>query len=315
MLAKLDLKPDANLLVGADTADDAAVYRLTDQLALISTVDFFTPMVDDVYSFGQVAAANALSDVYAMGGRPVLALNIVAYPRKLPLSVLEDMLRGGADKVAEAGARLAGGHSIADDSPKYGLAVNGLVHPNRIWTNAGARPGDVLVLTKPLGSGIICTAIKGGVASRQAVEEVTRVMTTLNRQAAEAAADLAVHSCTDITGFGLAGHLVEMAAASNVALEIQSQRVPLIEPVLEYAGMGLVPGGGHRNRKHNQGMVIFSQAIEKSLQDVFYDPQTSGGLVFCMTDADAKKFLARSKGTIIGRVVEKQKDGILVYFI
>src|SRR5690554_5143634 len=227
--------PDANLLVGADTADDAAVYKLSEEIALINTVDFFTPMLDDPYSFGQVAAANALSDVYAMGGRPFLALNIVAFPRCLSLDILEAIFQGGADKVREAGARLAGGHSIADDSPKYGLAVNGLVHPERIWTNAGARPGDVLVLTKPLGSGIICTAIKGGLANPQEIETITEIMTTLNAQAAQTARGLAVHACTDITGFGLLGHLTEMMAASNTRAELEFQRIPQAAGALTHA--------------------------------------------------------------------------------
>lgn len=314
MLAKLNLKPDENLLVGADTADDAAVYRLNGELALISTLDFFPPMVDDPFAFGQVAAANALSDIYAMGGRPVLALNIVAFPRKLPLSVLEEMLRGGADKVTEAGAYLAGGHSIADDSPKYGLAVNGLVHPRRIWTNAGARPGDVLVLTKPLGSGIICTAIKRGVATKQAEADIIKTMTLLNRQAAEAAGGLDVHSCTDITGFGLAGHLAEMAAASGVAMEIQTAAVPLVEPVLKYADMGLIPGGGKRNRDHNQEKVKFACDISPALQDVLFDPQTSGGLLFSLGEKDAAR-LTQAQGIVIGQVVtNKAKNGILVHF-
>ena len=191
-------------MIGADTSDDAAVYKLTDDLALVSTLDFFTPMLDDPYDFGRVAAANALSDVYAMGGRPLIALNIVAFPRSLPLDILQAILAGGADVVAEAEARLAGGHSIADDSPKYGLAVTGIVHPKKIWANQGAKPGDFLLLTKPLGSGIICTALKGGVAADNHVQQVVQVMTTLNRRAAEAAVGQ-VNACTDVTGFGLLG--------------------------------------------------------------------------------------------------------------
>lgn len=303
MLANLNLKPDANLLVGASTSDDAAVYRLNSEMALISTVDFFTPMLDDPYSFGQVAAANALSDVYAMGGSPFLALNIVAFPRCLSLGVLEAILRGGADKVAEAGARLAGGHSIADDSPKYGLAVNGLAHPGKIWTNSGARPGDALVLTKPLGSGIICTAIKGGLAKAQEVEAITQIMTALNAPAAELARELDVHSCTDITGFGLAGHLAEMMAASQTRAEVDFDALPLVPGVVDHAAMGMVPGGTHRNRQYNQDLVKYDRELSGAQIDILFDPQTSGGLLFSLTQEDARKLAGNGCGQIVGRVL------------
>lgn len=303
MLANLNLKPDANLLVGADTADDAAVYKLTADLALINTLDFFTPMLDDPYSFGQVAAANALSDIYAMGGRPFLALNIVAFPRCLSLDILEAILRGGADKVAEAGARLAGGHSIADDSPKYGLAVSGLAHPDRIWTNANARSGDVLVLTKPLGSGIICTAIKGGLAKAEEIEAITGIMTALNADAAEAARELRVHSCTDVTGFGLAGHLAEMMLASNTAAEVVFDQIPLAPGVVEHANMGMVPGGTHRNREHAGGLVKISRTLAGAGLDILFDPQTSGGLLFSLPEKDALILTEQGVGQVIGRVL------------
>lgn len=303
MLANLNLKPDANLLVGADTSDDAAVYMLNSEMALISTVDFFTPMLDDPYSFGQVAAANALSDVYAMGGRPLLALNIVAFPRCLSLGVLEAILRGGADKVAEAGARLAGGHSIADDSPKYGLAVNGLAHPGQIWTNSGARPGDILVLTKPLGSGILCTAIKGGLAKAQEVEAITEIMTALNAPAAELARELDVHSCTDITGFGVAGHLAEMMAASQTRAELDFDALPLAPGVVEHAAMGMVPGGTHRNRQYNHGLVKYDKEMSGADIDILFDPQTSGGLLFSLAENDARKLSDNGCGQIVGRVL------------
>lgn len=289
--------------MGADTADDAAVYKLNDQLALINTLDFFTPMLDDPYSFGQVAAANALSDVYAMGGKPVLALNIVAFPRCLPLDVLEAILQGGADKVKEAGARLAGGHSIADDSPKYGLAVSGLVHPDEIWTNANAKPGDVLVLTKPLGSGILCTAIKGGVASTDEISTVTSLMTTLNSEAAKAAAELKVHACTDVTGFGLLGHLGEMVTGSKVRAQISFENIPIASGVMEHAQMGIVPGGAGRNRKYSERLIKFSRNFSPAEIDILFDPQTSGGLLFSLPEKSAQKLAEAKLGWIIGNVV------------
>lgn len=301
--------------MGADTADDAAVYKLNPQQALISTLDFFTPMLDDPYSFGQVAAANALSDIYAMGGVPFLALNIVVYPRKLPLEILESILRGGADKVLEAGARLAGGHSIAEDSPMYGLAVSGLVHPDKVWTNAGAKPGDALVLTKPLGSGILCTAIKGGIASAEEIAAVTKVMTTLNAVAAKAAADLEIHSCTDITGFGLLGHLTEMMLASNTRAELNYVNIPLITGAVDKANMGMVPGGAYRNKEYQGCMVQFTKALSDAETDVLFDPQTSGGLLFSLPEEDAKILTQQQMGWCIGRVLPPGEDGKLLYIV
>lgn len=289
--------------MGADTSDDAAVYKLTNDLALISTLDFFTPMLDDPYSFGQVAAANAISDVYAMGGRPFLALNIVAFPRCLSLDILEAILQGGADKVLEAGARLAGGHSIADDTPKYGLAINGLVHPDKVWTNAGSRPGDFLVLTKPLGSGIVCTAIKAGAASLQETQTITEIMTTLNLQAAEAAKDLAVHACTDVTGFGLLGHLAEMMVASRTCAEIEFDQIPQALGAFTHAQSGNVPGGVGRNRDFIQGSVGFAREMAKAEVDLLYDPQTSGGLLFSLAKDDANELVAEGLGWLIGQVL------------
>ena len=309
----MNLKPDENLLVGADTADDAAVYKLTNELALISTLDFFTPMLDDPYAFGQVAAANALSDVYAMGGRPALALNIVVFPKCLPFDILEAILQGGADKVKEAGARLAGGHSIADDSPMYGLAVNGLVHPDKIWTNSGSRPGDVLVLTKPLGSGILCTAIKGGLATKEQIAEVTQLMSTLNAEAAHAAMELNVHACTDVTGFGLLGHLAEMAAASKLRAVIEFDQVPVAPGVIQHANMGMVPGGARKNRKFNEGLVKFSRNCNGAEIDMLFDPQTSGGLLFSLPEKYAQKLIDLKIGWRIGQMsaVDKSETKLL----
>lgn len=312
VLAGLNLKPDAKLLVGADTADDAAVYKLTADLALIQTLDFFTPMLDDPYSFGQVAAANALSDVYAMGGRPFLALNIAVHPPKLPLAILKSILAGGADKVLEAGARLAGGHSLAEESPMYGLAVSGLVHPDRIWTNSGAKPGDSLVLTKPLGSGIICTAIKGGLATAEQITAVTAVMSTLNAKAAEAAMALPVHACTDITGFGFLGHLTEMMKASNARATIDYTSVPLIAGVIEQARLGMVPGGTHRNRDYAGCCVQFDKGLGPVETDLLFDPQTSGGLLFSLAPEEAQSLVAQGIGWQVGRVLPAA-EGPLIF--
>lgn len=311
MLSKLNLKPEANLLVGADTSDDAAVYKLTDELALINTLDYFTPMLDDPYSFGQVAAANALSDVYAMGGKPLLALNIVVFPPKLPLDLLEKILQGGADKVLEAGARLAGGHSIAEEVPLYGLAVSGLVHPQKIWTNAGAQPGDALVLTKPLGSGIICTAIKGKQAKAEEIAAVTQVMSTLNAQAAQAAADLEIHACTDITGFGFLGHLVEMMSASKTMAVIDYASIPLIPGVIEQANWGMVPGGAYRNQDYFGNGVQFFKELSGHETNVLFDPQTSGGLLFSLPDEDAQTLVDRGAGWQVGQVFSQEGDELL----
>lgn len=304
---------DPNLLVGIETSDDAAIYRLTDELALIQTLDFFPPMVDDPYLFGQIAAANALSDIYAMGGEPRLALNIVAWPNCVNPRFLGDILRGGADKVKEAGAVLAGGHSIQDDVPKYGLSVSGLVHPAAFWKNSGARPGDVLILTKPLGTGIVNTAIKAGMASETAKQEVIRVMTTLNKTAKEVAGSFTIHSCTDVTGFGLAGHTLEMAQGSDVTIEINTAALPIQPEAVTYASMGLIPEGAYKNRSY-VGDAVSINGIDEAVQDIFFDPQTSGGLLFCVPEAEAADMMAAlgaagigSDCAIIGRVKEIQE--------
>jgi selenide, water dikinase len=277
---------DPNVLVGPETADDAAVYRLSDELALVLTVDFFTPIVDDPYAFGQVAAANSLSDVYAMGGRPIAMLSIVGFPRdRLPLTLLAEILRGGADKGREAGVSVVGGHSIV-----------GLVHPGRIWRNVGARPGDALVLTKPIGTGIISTAIKNAKAPARAVEAAVRAMATLNRQAAEAAATVVVHAVTDVTGFGLLGHLREMTTGSKVRARLHASRIPLLPDVVALAEAGLVPGGTQRNLKAVASGVRWAAAIPEPLRTVIGDAQTSGGLLVATPEAPALlAALARSE--------------------
>lgn len=286
-------KPDhPDLLVGIETSDDAAVYKINDEIALIQTLDFFTPIVDDPYAFGQIAAANALSDVYAMGGDPVLALNIVCFPDCLDPSILAEILRGGQDKVTEAGAILAGGHSVSDDEPKYGLSVAGFVHPLKIMANNQAKPGDVLILTKPLGVGIINTAIKAEMASETAGREAVLSMTTLNRIGKEAMLNISgVHSVTDITGFGLLGHAIEMAEGSNVTFRIRSNDIPYIDAAKEYANMGLIPAGAYKNRDFFGQRVFISEHVPTFLEDILYDPQTSGGLLISVAKEDSKQLL------------------------
>lgn len=298
---------DPKLLVGLDTSDDAAVYQICADSAVIQTVDFFPPMVDDPYMFGQIAAANALSDVYAMGGKPVLALNIVCFPNCLPVGVLEDILRGGADKVTEAGAIIAGGHSVEDNEPKYGLAVTGVVHPQRILTNAGAKVGDMLILTKPLGTGIINTAIKGGLVGEAEQRVAAQCMAMLNAGAAKIMSNYNVSACTDITGFGLLGHATEMAQASNVTLEIFASDCPLLPGVVEFAKMGMIPGGAYNNRQHVGDSVTFAANVPRELQDILFDPQTSGGLLISVAESDAEQMLKQLNeneitSRIIGRV-------------
>lgn len=308
---------DANLLVGLETSDDAAVYKINDQLALIQTLDFFTPIVDDPYQFGQIAAANSLSDVYAMGGEPKLAMNIVCFPNCLNPDVLVEILKGGFDKVKEAGALLIGGHTVEDDEPKYGLSVAGFVAPDRVWTNSNAKPGDSIVLTKPLGVGIINTAIKGGLSDEVTYNEAVKVMSTLNKYAKEALDGIEVNSVTDITGFGLIGHALEMAEGSSVTIKIYHKDVPVIAKALEYARMGLVPAGAYSNRKHAGNKVKFSYEIPEEIKDVLYDPQTSGGLLISVPRESVGLLLERLKGTptdfaVIGEVIEKEDDLIIV---
>ena len=288
MLRMLPPITDPNVIVGPQTCDDAAVYRLTDELALVLTVDFFTPIVDDPVSFGAIAAANALSDVYAMGGRPIAMLSIVGFPRdRLPMATLGEILRGGAEKAREAGVSVVGGHSIDDAEPKIGYAVTGLVHPERFWRNVGARPGDVLVLTKPLGTGIIATAIKQARAPGESVDAAVRAMTTLNRAAAEAAATVTVHAATDVTGFGLLGHLREMTAGSGVRARLRAGQIPLLPGVVHLAEAGLVPGGTRRNLKAVAGVVRWDPALDEARRAVIGDAQTSGGLLVATPDGPA----------------------------
>jgi len=268
-----------NLLVGLDVSDDAAVYRITDDVAIIQTLDFFTPVVDDPYDYGAIAAANAMSDVYAMGGQVVLALNICAFPPKLPPEMVSEILCGGAEKLAEAGGVLAGGHTIDDEEPKYGLSVMGTVHPDRILTKAGARPGDALVLTKPLGVGIITTAFKGDVTDPAHMAAAVENMKKLNRRAAQLVQQVGAHACTDITGFALLGHGCEMAEKSGVRLCFQVEKLPFLDGARDYADMWLFPGGTCNNERAYQGAVHFGPNVPEELQQLLYTPETSGGLL------------------------------------
>ena len=299
------------MIVGYDLSDDAGVFRLGDDLALIQTVDFFTPIVDDPFTFGQVAAANALSDVYAMGGRPLTALNIVCFPTSsMEKSVLVEILKGGYDKVHESGAVLAGGHTVDDLELKYGLSVTGVVAPDKVIRNAGARPGQMLVLTKPVGTGIVATAIKGGLASAEAESEMIRFMITLNRAAGEAAARFGVTGGTDITGFGLLGHGWEMARASRVCLRIDSARVPLITGAYDYASMGLVPAGSWANQNFCSRSLNIKAGVSPVLINLLADAQTSGGLLMAVPPERVDDYLAEIRGqdapsaTVIGEVTD-----------
>ena len=302
VLSKLPRATDPNVLVGFDTADDAGVYRISDELALVQTVDFFTPVVDDPFTFGQIAAANALSDVYAMGGRPLSALSILAWPGSGDVNELEAILKGGADKIAEAGCVVLVGHSVNDPEIKFGYAITGTVHPEHVWTNAGAQPGDDLVFTKKIGTGVISTALKRDVAEAAHVEAAVVSMLTLNRAAAEALGGLEVHAVTDVTGFGLLGHSREMALASGVTLEIEAERVPLMEGALEYARDGILPGGLHNNRDFVASCVEGSSPLD----DLLYDPQTSGGLLVALPPGSAQEFFGRyPQACRIGRVTTR----------
>ncbi len=297
---------DENVLVGYDTADDAGVYRLTEELALVQTVDFFTPMVDDPYAFGAIAATNAISDIYAMGGRPICSVSIVAYPAKGDLDALAAIMRGGAEKMREAGCAVLGGHSVNDDEPKFGYAVTGLIHPDRIKTNCRARPGDVLVFTKRIGTGVICTALKRGTANPSHVAAAVDSMTTLNRAACEAMLDYKVHACTDVTGFGLIGHAREMALGSHVTLAIDVDSIRFLPGALDYARQGAIPGGQKNNYEFASCVVDKTCEIASDIETLLYDPQTAGGLLISLPDDDATRFLERVPGAYrIGHVLDR----------
>jgi selenide,water dikinase len=310
VLCGLPLIVDNNVLRGMESLDDAGVYKLSNDLALIQTLDFFTPIVDDPYSFGQIAVANALSDVYAMGGKPLTAMNIVCFPsKKLDISILKDILTGGIEKMREAGVTLVGGHSIDDPELKYGISVTGTVHPDKLLTTNGARPGDKLVLTKPLGTGIVSTAIKSGKASPEIISEVTTCMSTLNKEACELMHQVEVHSCTDVTGFGFIGHAANIARESAIHIQIHSDEIPMLSEVQNFINMGLLPGGLRRNLEFYSNMVKFSTGVPQYIRDVLFDPQTSGGLLIALSTKDAEWLLLKLankvslKAAIVGDIL------------
>lgn len=315
----LPLTPDPNLIVGLEKADDAGVYKISEDLAIIQTVDFFTPIVDDPRTFGQIAAANALSDVYAMGGRPLTAMNIVCFPIKtLDISVLREILRGGLDKMAEAGVALVGGHSVDDLELKYGLSVTGTVHPRRVITKGGARAGDKLVLTKPLGTGIINTAIKGNVASEETAARAASQMAALNRAASQQMQEIGVSACTDITGFGLLGHACEMIQDSGIGMRIRMSSVPVFPEAIEFARMGMIPGGTYRNKEFRSAMIEAPGRLPDHVLDILFDPQTSGGLFIAVSSDRADLLISRLRqngvveAAIVGEVVDHPRERIVV---
>jgi selenide, water dikinase len=307
------------VLVGLENPDDAGVYKINDDLALIQTVDFFTPVVDNPYDFGQIAAVNSLNDVYAMGGQPITAMNLVAFPScTLPMEVLAEILAGGAAKIAEAGAVLIGGHTIEDKEPKYGLSVTGTVHPEKVLRNYTAKPGDVLILTKPIGIGVVTTAIKGGAAKEEDIKFITKLMATLNKEAAEGFQHVGtVNACTDITGFGLMGHIYEMAAGSNVTIKLDITKVPFIPQAKDFAAMGLVPGGAYSNRSYLKDKYAIQGEITEIEDDLLFDPQTAGGLLISLPEKDADKLMKyyHNQGVnawLIGEVLNQEEVNIKV---
>lgn len=308
LLHSLPSYPSERLLTGYEASDDACVWDLEDGRVLIQTVDFFPPMLEDPYTFGQIAAANALSDVWAMGGEPALALNLLCLPTCLNSDQVQAILAGGRDKSAEAGVVIAGGHSIEDSCLKYGLSVTGFAAKDSLWRNGGARPGDVLVLTKPLGAGILLTANSAGLLEPADLEELVHNLTTLNREAKQTAEKLRVHACTDVTGFGLLGHAREMAAASGITIAVESGSVPHYKAAEEFAAMGLIPAGAYRNRDYLAGRVQKENDIPLWLEDILYDPQTSGGLLLALPEPDARQL----PWPVIGTVEEGGPSPLIV---
>jgi len=313
----LNIKSHPNLIVGLDSSDDAGVYMLNPQTALIQTLDFLTPVTDDPYEFGQIAAANSLSDVYAMGGEPITVMNIVCFPScDLKEDILAQTLKGGLDKINESGATLVGGHSVDDKEFKYGLSVTGIVHPDKVLANATAQKGDMIVLTKPVGTGVISTAIKARLATQKNIEESVAVMSLLNKTAAGVMSQFKVHACTDVTGFGLAGHLLEMAKGSKKEITLHTKKVPLLAGALDFANMGFVPGGAHKNHTFFKRVTRVDTIVERAIVDLMFDPQTSGGLLISLDKKDAGPFVETmenngQKAWIIGEITQENKTGFL----
>ena len=303
--------------MGLDSPDDAGVYKLNEETALIQTLDFLTPVTDSPYEFGQIAAANSLSDVYAMGGEPITVMNIVCFPScDLPEEVLAETLRGGLDKIHESGATLVGGHSVDDPEFKYGLSVTGIVHPDKVLTNTGAQKGDAVILTKPIGTGVMATAIKARLASKNNIEESVAVMSMLNKGAADVMKEFDIHACTDVTGFGLAGHLLEMAKGSGKDILIHTGKVPLLKNALDFANMGFVPAGAHKNRKFFEPLTWIDSGLDRAVVDLMFDPQTSGGLLISLDKKEAQAFVEKMKtfgqeAWIIGEIQDDSGTGFL----
>lgn len=306
------------LIVGLETSDDAAVYKVSDDKAIILTLDFFTPVVDDPYTFGKIAAANSLSDIYAMGGEPTVAMNIVCFPQCEDMAILREILRGGSDKVTESGAILVGGHTVDDMEPKYGLSVTGEVHPDRVRANSHVEVGDVLILTKPIGTGILNTAIKGEIADEKDYEEAVLVMEYLNKYPADALKKIDVNGVTDVTGFGLLGHVLEMAKGSGCSIEIDGESVPMLRNAREYANMGIIPAGMYKNLDYISPDVSVCEGVKQDILDVLYDPQTSGGLLISVPQQRASELIEELRNCkalcydIIGRAVEKKEKYVIV---
>jgi len=314
LLSDLPSVQDDNLIVGFDKSDDAAVYRLSDSLALVQTLDFFPPIADDPYTFGQIAATNALSDVYAMGGEPKLALNIMCIPKSMPKEAVHEILRGGYETCAKAGAIICGGHSIFDEEPKYGLSVTGFVDPNKLWKNHGAKPGDVLFLTKPIGIGVLTAAQKGELLDDETCTRMISLMTTLNKGARDALVAFDVHACTDVTGFSFLGHLYEMCSGSDVSAEIDVSAIDFIPQSVEFARIGILPEGMYRNRSFAEHAVDVGNT-ELALCDLLFDPQTSGGLLCAVPEQQADAVFDALKGAVpsaqrVGRIIDKRERSI-----
>lgn len=316
-MGNLDVPSHPDLMIGLESPDDAGVFKLNETTALIQTLDFLTPVTDDPYEFGQIAAANSLSDVYAMGGTPLTVMNIVCFPScDLPEEILAQTLKGGQDKINESGATLVGGHSVDDDEFKYGLSVTGIVHPEKVLSNAGLQINDAIILTKPIGTGVMSTAIKAKLASKKNIQESVHVMSALNKAAIEVATEFDIHACTDVTGFGLAGHLLEMAKGSKKRIELDLNSVPLLKDVNEFAKMGMVPAGAHKNQKFFKNSVETSPNMDRALIDLMFDPQTSGGLLISLDEKQAESCLEKMHefGVLahqIGRVTMDEPSGFL----
>ena len=314
LLSDLPTLHDDNLLVGFDKSDDAAVYQLSDERAIVQTLDFFPPIADDPFTFGQIAATNALSDIYAMGGEPKLALNIMCVPKSMPKEAVHEILRGGYEKCAEAGAIICGGHSIYDDEPKYGLSVTGFVHPKKMWKNHGAKEGDVLILTKPIGIGVLTAAQRGDLLEQDTQEKMIRLMTTLNKDARDVLVNYDVHACTDVTGFSFLGHLYEMCSGSDVSAEVHVDGIELIPEALEFARIGILPEGMYRNRTFAEHAVDVGDT-ELAVCDLLFDPQTSGGLLASVPEDQADDVLAALQGKVpsaqrVGKIIAKREKAI-----